>query len=911
MKHKYLIILLLAFFTASSIAQQKEYTKLNLNLQNASVEEFARAIEYQVKVHFYYDFKELDSLRINLIVSNELLENTLKKALANSGVFYTIDDEKNIFLSKGKALQFVLPADFFKGNLVLSPDYDADGEQAAIWENKLYEVGKNSNPVKKSKYTLSGIIKDAQTAEPVIGAALTEDLLKTGTITDKDGNYSMELPPGRHTLLIRSVGIPDTYRQVYIHGDGKLNIEIKENLVALDDIIVIAQRESNIKNTAMGMQKVDIKTIKQVPVVFGEADILKVITTLPGVKTVGEASTGLNVRGGSADQNLILYNESPVYNPSHFFGMFSAFNPEIVKDVELFKSSIPARYGGRLSSVLNINATEGNPEKITGSAGIGLLTSRFNIEGPLRKNKTTFVFGARTTYANWLLKKLPSPYDKSSASFYDVNLNINHEFNPKNSLHLTTYLSQDKFSLGSDTLFGYGNRNASLKWKHSFSDKLNSELTTGYTFYNYHIASQIQPQNAYQLGFDIAQKFAKAHFSYYLSERHKLEFGLNSQQYKLNPGSYLPYGDQSIVKEDRVATEQALENALYASDNIEISEKLSLDAGVRFALFSYLGPHLVNQYPADLPRSENNLLQSVEVSKGIIKNYGAPEFRFSARYILNKNTSIKAGFNSQRQYIHAISNTASVAPTDIWKLSDSNIKPQQGNQISLGVYSNLRSNSIETSVEVYYKNIQNYLDYKSGAQLIMNHHLETDVIATQGKAYGAEFLIKKVKGKLNGWLSYTYSRILLRTKDPIAGELINGGNYYPANYDKPHDLTLVGNYHFTHRISTSLNVTYSTGRPITLPSAIYNYAGSLRTLYLERNGYRIPDYFRSDFSLGIEGNHKVYQKFHNSWSFGVYNLTARKNPYSVYFISEKGRTNGYQLSIFGSAIPFINFNIRF
>jgi hypothetical protein len=366
------------------------------------------------------------------------------------------------------------------------------------------------------------------------------------------------------------------------------------------------------------------------------------------------------------------------------------------------------------------------------------------------------------------------------------------------------------------------------------------------------------------------------------------------------------------VKPDHLQSEQGLESAIYFSDHFTVTPKFKIDAGVRLSMFNVMGPSDVNVYADGVPRSESSLINTLHYDNGkIIKTYGGPEVRLGFRYVFDETFSLKGGFNTQRQYIHSLSNTTAMAPTDIWKLSDPNIKPQIGNQVSLGLYKNLRSNTIETSVEVYYKTIENYLDYKSGAVLVMNHHIETDVIGTKGKAYGVELLLKKVTGKFNGWISYTWSRILLQQNDPKAGELINNGNPYPANYDKPNDVTVVTNYKFSHRVSISLNANYSTGRPITLPIGLFDYGGSMRTLYADRNAYRIPDYFRTDFAMNIEGNHKVKQLFHNSWSIGVYNITGRKNPYSVYYVSENGHVNGYKLSIFGNAIPYINLNIRF
>jgi hypothetical protein len=924
MKYCYLIIISFAtfLFSAEVQGQNKAIGLITVNFDSIKIDGFVKQLESQTGYTYYYNDHDFDSITFSLNVKDQSLQNILTQAFANKDLFFSIDANNHVFLTKGKRVKTSLPDGLLAaGNVKQQQLSGADlvnGEngnkptQKSSLENKLYVIGNRNLANNPGNVILDGYARDAKTGEPVVGASIYLEKLKLGTVTDQYGYYSISLPRGQHTISIQSVGIKDTRRQILLNSDGKIDLELQTQVTTLKNVTMSAQKMSNIKNTQMGVQKIDIKTIKQVPVVFGEADILKVVLTLPGVKSVGEASTGLNVRGGAADQNLILFNDATIYNPAHFFGLFSAFNPELVKDVELYKSSIPAKYGGRLSSVIDINSREGNKKKLTGSAGIGLVTSRFNLEGPLIKNKSSFLLGARTTYAKWLLGVLPDQYKNSEASFNDVNLNITHEFNKKNTLYLTGYMSNDRFNLNSDTFYTYGNRNASLKLKHVFNNKLNALLTAGYDRYQYKISSDKNPINAYQLGFDINQTYGKIHFNYYASRKHKVEFGANSILYKLHPGFYDPVGAKSLVAPDTVATEQALESALYLSDVYTITPELTLDAGIRFSMFNYLGPQNIHTYGAGIPRTADNMIASVPYSKGdFIKTYSGPEYRVSLRYAFSDSFSVKAAYNTQRQYIHSISNITSMAPTDIWKLSDPNIKPQFGDQVSLGLYKNLKANTIETSVEVYYKNINNYLDYKSGASLIMNHHIETEVINTKGKAYGVELMIKKLTGKINGWLSYTYSRTLLKMDDPIAGELINKGNFYPANYDKPHDITFIGNYRVNHRFSISLNATYSTGRPITLPVGNFYYGGSLRTLYADRNAYRIPDYFRADFSLNVDGNHKVKQLLHNSWTVGVYNLTGRKNPYSVYFVSEGGIINGYKLSIFGSAIPYINFNIRF
>jgi hypothetical protein len=706
----------------------------------------------------------------------------------------------------------------------------------------------------------------------------------------------------------------DTRRHIIVYTDGKLDIDMQESIASLKAVIVSAEKRSNTRSLEMGTNRLSIKTIKQVPVVFGEADVMKVILTLPGVTSVGEASNGFNVRGGSTDQNLILFDEATIYNPSHLFGFFSSFNPDVVKGVELYKSAIPEKYGGRLSSVLDVSMPDGNSKKWSGTAGIGPLTSKFVIEGPLKKEKTSLIAGVRTTYSNWLLNILPasSGYSNSKANFYDANLRITHIFDPKNTLYLMGYLSSDQFNLNNDTVYKYGNRNANIKWKHIFNNKSFSLVTAGVDHYQYSVSDDKQPLNAFRLGFNINQTYFRSDFTYSPGNKHVISYGLDAIYYQLHPGSFDPIGKSSLIIKNTVPAEQGLESAVYLGDQYTVSSSFSVSAGIRYSVFNYLGPHTVYDYAPGLPRQTTTQTDSTFYGSGrFIKTYQAPEIRLSARYSLSNEASLKFSFNTLQQYIHMLSNTISISPTDIWKLSDPNIKPQQGRQYSLGYYRNFNTNTIETSIEVYYKQLDNYLDYKSGADLVLNHHIETDVFSTKGKAYGVEFLLKRLTGRLNGWISYTYSRTFLKQDDPLAGEVINKGKYYPASFDKPHNANFIGNYRFSHRYSLSVNVVYSTGRPITLPLAVFNLGGSTGLYYSERNQYRIPDYFRTDISINIDGNHRVKKLSHNSWSAGIYNVTGRQNAYSVYFTQENGAIKGYKLSIFGTLIPFVTYNIKF
>jgi len=921
MRYFYIAFLCIVFFCKPAFSQSVNEKLINVDFKQATIAQFVTDIESKTTYHFYYNTAAFDSLRITLQANQKPVSVILELALYNTGYHYAINGQE-VFMTKGREIKTTLSEGFFnydkpvnaaQANVEAFSVNDNKKVAEATAENKLYQIGVSNGTVPTGNLTLSGYVHNVKTGEALVGATIYEPNTKAGANTDPFGHYIIRMPFGKHTLVVRALGMKDAQRQIMLNANGEINIELQERITTLKEVVVAADRAAmNVQSTELGVTRLSIATIKNIPSVFGEADILRVVLTLPGVTSVGEATTGFNVRGGSADQNLILLNDATIYNPAHFFGFFSAFDPDVVKDIELYKSSIPEKYGGRLSSVLDVTNREGNKKKFTGSAGIGLLTSRLSIEGPIDSGKTSFIIGGRTTYANWLLGLLPKEYKNSKASFSDLTLGISHEINKNNNIYLNGYISTDAFKLNSDTTYAYSNKTLSIKWKHNFNNKLYSAITAGVDDYQYSVASTANPINAYKFQFNIGQANFKADFNYYASAKHSIDFGISSIYYKLQRGSNSPDGSKSLVATDIVPTEQALESAVYLGDKYDISSKLTINAGVRYSLYNYLGPQTINQYAPGLPITTINLVDSVKYGKGQnIKTYGGPEIRVSARYLINNDLSIKAGYNTLRQYLHLISNTTAISPTDIYKLSDPNIRPQYGDQISLGIYKNIVRSTIQTSVEIYYKRIHDYLDYKSGATLVLNHHIETDVIETHGKAYGAEFLIKKDVGALNGWMSYTYSRTLLQQSDPNAGELINGGAFYPANYDKPHNFNFTGNYKFTHRYSASLNLVYSTGRPITLPIAKYFYAGSERVYYSDRNQYRIPDYFRSDVSFNIEGNHRIHQLTHSSWTIGIYNLTGRQNAYSTFFTEQGGIINGYKLSIFASPIPFVNYNITF
>jgi len=861
----------------------------------------------------------MDSLLVSVQCADELPKVALEKALEGSPFLVSEYEKRQLFfVLKNRQLITELSDDYFHQRQIIerrTSDYYLLNpmEQKATSENKVYTIGEDTQAALPDRVQLTGIVTDFRTGEPIVGAVIYDEKTMVGATTDAYGYYSLSIPTGRQRLLIRGIGLKDTQRQVQLFNSGKLDIELEEEVYSLKEVTVTSERLARVQSTTLGVERMQIKDIKNIPTAFGEVDVIRVVMMLPGVKSVGEASSGFNVRGGSTDQNLILFNNGTIYNPTHLFGFFSAFNPDLVKEIELYKSSIPAKYGGRISSVLEINAREGNKKEFTGQVSIGLLTSRATIEGPIGE-KTSFILGGRTTYSDWMLNLLPekSGYKDGKAGFYDLNAIIDHKFSDRDNLYISGYYSRDRFRFDSDERYGYSNANFSAKWRHLYDSRLTSTFTGGYDYYGYQTETNDNPSDAYKLNFGINQAFAKLDFASYINDKHTLNFGVNSVLYVLNPGTMKPNSDSSFVSLNKIQEEHALESSIYLGDRWEITPKLSIDAGVRYTLFNVMGPRSYNLYDQSQLPDESNIIDHKEVSGWkSFKTYHAPEFRLSARYAFTGDFSVKAGVNTLRQYIHKLSNTTIMSPTDTWKLSDANIKPQRGMQVAGGIYKNLFNNAIETSLEGYYKTMEDYLDYRSGAQLTMNHHIETDVINTTGRAYGIELMIKKTQGKLNGWMSYSYSRTQLRQDDSRVEEPVNGGNWYNADYDKPHEVKFAGNYKFTQRYSLSLNCDYSTGRPITLPTSKYEFAGGEYVQYSDRNQYRIPDFFRLDFSFNIEPSHHLTLLTHSMISIGVYNLTGRKNAYSVYYIAENGKLKGYKMAIFGAPIPYLSYNIKF
>ena len=761
-----------------------------------------------------------------------------------------------------------------------------DNPLLASYRNKVYTVGDPSLDKGKAVKTVRGIVREAETGEPMYGVVIFDDATKTYTRTNRNGEYRINLPGGENILNFSAEGKEELALRVQVHSDGGLNVMMTEKVTMLKEAVVSAESMAQHRNTEMGVEKVSVKTVNKIPSAFGEGDIIKAVLTLPGIKTVGEASGGFNVRGGSADQNLILFNGNTIYNPSHLFGIFSAFNPDIVDNIELYKSSIPAEYGGRVSSVLNVGSKDGDMQKWKGSAGIGILTSRIHVEGPLNKGKTSMIAGARTSYSDWILKRLPkeSAYAGGSAGFTDANLGIAHKMDDDNSLHAYVYYATDRFSFGGDTTFRYGNLNASLAWKHRTEDG-SLKVSGGYDQYSNLVGAHQWAGGAYDLQTYIRQAFLRADRKRTLTDEHELSWGADVVGYALDPGIMTHYGEESHVLDRSLDRELALEPAVYIADTWKPTDELSLEAGARLtAFYAQTGKKL----------------------------YAIPDLRLAFKYSPTENLSFKAGLNSLSQNIHLISNTSAVSPMDTWKLSDGLIKPTWGWQAATGAYWTELNTGIDFSLETYFKQTYRALDFLPGATLSMNPNLAEELVPVKGLAYGVELMARKTTGKITGWASYSYSRARQKEMGDRGNESIAHGNWYNAPYDKPHEFKLVTNLALTHRYSFSLNVDYSTGRPVTVPIGIYPYAGTYRMAYSERNAYRIPDYFRADLAFNIDPGHYLKAIYHTTITLGVYNITGRKNPYSVFFkASPYGFSKGYMLSVFATQIPYININLLF
>ncbi|MFD1145086.1 carboxypeptidase-like regulatory domain-containing protein [Larkinella insperata] len=779
--------------------------------------------------------------------------------------------------------------------------------------------------------TVSGYIKDAANGEGLIGVSVFVKETETGITTNSYGFYSLTLPAGTYTLTYTYVGFARETRTVDLTGENvRLNIELQEEGRDLQEVTVSTRREDdNVKSVAMSVNTVEMKTIQKMPALLGEVDVIRSIQLLPGVSTVGEGATGFNVRGGNVDQNLVLLDEAPVYNSSHLFGFFSVFNPDAVKDVKLVKGGIPALYGGRVSSILDVRMKEGNSKRTTVSGGIGLIFSRLTLEQPLFKDKNgqargSFIIAGRRSYADVLAKPfLTGDLKGSRFFFYDLTAKANYRINDKNTIYASGYLGRDVF--GADFGFNWGNTTTSLRWNHVFSDKLFLNTTAFYSNYDYLLDSDLKRTNQkdfFNWKSGIVNYSLKPDFTLFL-KNNTLTFGGQAIIYDFRPGE-ANAASGGEVRSFGLESKYALESALYIGNEQQVSRRLQLQYGLRYSLYNYLGPGEAYEFQTNVPAGQRRFpVSTTRYDRNeVIQTYGNWEPRFSAKYELNDISSLKVSYNRLAQYLHLVSNTTASTPLDVWTPSTNNIKPQIADQIAGGYFRNFgqTGTEFEASVELYYKWLQNQVDYIDGAELLLNKYLEGDLLNGKGRAYGAEFYLKKNRGDLTGWISYT----LAKTERFVDG--INNNRWFPTRFDKRHTLNAVALYDLNKRWSFSASFAFATGTPGTFPTNGYLFQNVLVGIVNGRNNYRIPPYHRIDLSATLYNRKKrPDQKWESNWVFSVYNAYGRKNPFSVFFRqAEEKRTvmlNGepaqipvaeaVRYSVFATLIPSATYNFKF
>jgi hypothetical protein len=772
----------------------------------------------------------------------------------------------------------------------------------------------------QEKFTLSGTISDSNSNETLIGATVFIPELKTGVLTNEYGFYSITLPKGKYSIRINYSDYQNLDEVLELNQNLKINYKLipKENVLR-EVIVTNSKNITDIRKPEMSVNKLSISTIKKMPVVLGEVDILKSILLLPGVTNAGEGASGFNVRGGGADQNLILLDEAMIFNSSHVFGFFSVFNPDAIKDLKLYKGGIPARYGGRASSVLDIYQKDGSSKGFHANGGIGLISSRLLLEGPIVKDKGSFLIGGRSSYAHLFLK-LSEDQKDNAAYFYDLNTKLSYKINPNNNIFLSGYFGRDVFSLANSFTNIYGNSTLNLRWNHLFSDKLFSNLSLIYSDYYYGLDLDFV---GFKWDSGIKNYNLKYDLKNYISDKFKLNYGVNAIYYDFNPGIIRPSDANSGINFAQLDKKFAFEPAIYLDAEQELSDKIAISYGLRYSLFYRLGNSKINIYENDNPVLFNSEMQIYEKATPIgVQNYSKNETitnfenlepRFSLAYQINDDQSIKTSYNRMVQYLQLVSNTASPTPLDVWTPSDSFIKPQIADQVAIGYFTNFSENKYSLEIESYYKKIQNRIDYIDGADLIANNALEQVILNGRMRAYGLEIMLKKNEGRFNGWISYTLSRSEQQTPGRTILETgINNGEWYKSAFDKTHNLAITSAYELNKKWSFGANFALQSGQPVTFPNGQYQYLGITVPSYGLRNENRLPAYHHLDISATLSPSKNSSRSTKSEWVFSIYNLYNRKNAAAINFRqnSETGNNEAIKTSIFG-IVPAISYNFKF
>ncbi len=896
------ITLLFIFLVASSVFAQSVLTKKITEAESErSLTVVFNNLENEYPVHFYYLPEWIASMKILKTHEGMSLEEVLETLFHGTELTFMEWDNHSIVLVKD-------PTASLKKREILEKAFS---EQKIVEQVQLGKTGTESN---RKNANLTGRIFDGKNTSPLPGVSISIVNLNLGVVSDTQGNFKINIPVGKHVLDIMFSGYEEKIIDLEIFDDSFLEISLHEIAKMLDEIVVTEKSASKIATSKVGQQQISITDVKRAPSFLGMTDIIKQVQTQSGVTTVSEASSGFNVRGGSADQNLVLFDDVPIFNTSHALGFFTAFNAESVNRATFYKGGIPAEFGGRISSVLDLSAKEGSYEKWNGSGGLGFITSDLTVGGPIKKDTSALTISVRSSYSDWALDLLKSRYQniaQSSVFFYDASFKYSQKINSKSKLIVSGYTSYDKFKLSNDTINQWQNLAISVRYDHTIRNNFYYSLGLYAGHYQYTVIEE-EPTSAFKLHYNITYPSLKLDFTKE-GAVHKIQYGAQLTYYMFMPGSLEPTTGESITKAQEMQKELALETGIYISESFKLNERFTIDAGLRLSIFTRFGPGLVYHYTEGQPLEVQNTIDSTSYGSGeAIKTYVGPEPRLSLQYLVTKQSSIKLSYNHMYQYIHLVSNTASVTPVDIWQSSNTYFKPQQADQVSIGYFTNTENNKYEMSIEGFYKRLKNQLDFKDGASLILNKQLETALLRGIGKSYGVELVINKLSGKFTWGVNYTFSRSLRKVNGAEPSEQINEGNWYPSNYDQPHIANLNWRLSLTRKIFFTGFFTYHTGRPVSLPVGTYDVGGTPVTDFSDRNNYRIPDYHRLDLALIIEGNNKKRKRWESSWAFSFYNVYGRKNPYSVYFADQGGGTLvPFQLSLVGTIVPSVTYRFKF
>jgi hypothetical protein len=860
--------------------------------------EFIQEVEKKYPVRFYYLAKWIEPVSLDTDFKGETLGAVLNEFMANTDLFYRVFDNSSIVIGRD-------PSQMINRMAII---------RTAVEEKKKIDhvvIGSSQVKKKKQSVKLTGQVIDGKNDAPLLGAGVFINDAGTGATTDSRGQFEVILTPGIHVITFNYLNYEEQLMDVEIYEDGNVKVNLMEKPLLLEEVVVSdkAYREVTISN--IGQLQFNITEIKKKPTLLGEIDIIKQLQQLPGVTTAGEAAAGYNVRGGSADQNLILYDGIPILNSSHAFGFFSAFSADAVRDVTFYRGGIPAQYGGRASSVLDITTQDGNYENWKVNGGIGMLASNLTLSGPIDKGKTSVSISGRTTYSDWLIHSIRTNYadlKNSNVFFYDGTIKLAHKLSDHSKVSLTWYSSQDRFNLGGDSTYGWHNQLISLKYDHAFNSNFHGTLTLGQGAYGYEVSDK-SLYHGFNLKYSLTFPTLLANFDL-LAGSHKISFGLQSTYYQFQPGNLQASSDQSSIQSVEMEQQRSLESGLFVGDGINFDARNYLEGSIRFSVFNSIGPAHVNQYQPGLPIETYNRTGST-VFNSIYNTYYGWEPRLSFRHNFNEVSSVKAGYNRIYQYLQLVSNTTAITPVDIWQPSNNFFKPQVADQVSLGYYRSFKNHLFEAFVETFYKEIQNVLDFKNGAQLILNDHLETDLLQGKARSYGVEFSVTKTSGRFSGTLNYTYSKSLRTFAGSSSEESINNGQEYPSNYNQPNILNFSWKYDFNRRFSVTGNFTYHTGRPISYPVRSYLVDNTPVLDFSNRNQFTLPDYHRLDIAFVLSGNFKRKKLWSGNWTLSFYNVYGRKNPYSVFFTDSGFNFHANKLSIIGTILPSLTYSFKF